>query len=786
MALNKTETTPRAGARVEAVFALEVGASGDHRAGEDDGESAPSGEAAIASMSGPGAAGVVGGTPVAGGVDFLIADSVGWTSAAAADGHDEADGPAASAADQSGPDLRERAGTTSAVGSPSDVDPLADAAVPFLADAPQDEILKYVERAPFWSDGNSRMVLGYLDLEGAENLAGTHYTYDVVVDPAGKFRIDDDFGSTSLYFNWAHLDDTVVITCRSQLVHTASNSVIEEYFVDIIITPEDVYVNVPPSVGLSISPITENTVGLVGTYNVFDYNEDELTFELTGANAHKFELRDGKVYQIEASDYEQDHWHDLTLTATDPFGVSTSDEVRVGVRNVNEAPADIRLSSATIAENGFVNQLVGALTARDPEKNEVSFRLIDDADGAFSIINGIDGSGLLANKSFDFESSSKYTIVVEVTDRFGLAYQKTFTISVADINEAPVLQVSDEVGVLEAVAELGTVIATLSVSDQDGDDVSLRLTSNPGGLFEIVDGEIVLAKRMTEAVDGSVEVTVEASDGRGGVTTETITVEIDKSVQTGDGKDNTLIGDAGRNVFSGRGGDDDLTGLGGNDKLVGDGGDDVLKGGLGGDAMIGGAGGDTASYAAATAGVTANLARQNATTGEAAGDSYKGVENLAGSAFADRLTGDGKANRLDGADGDDSLEGGSGDDALTGGDGIDELAGGIGRDKLSGGLGPDSLVWNEQREAGDVVLDFVSDGDLLVFSVDGWKGMTEGSFKLAQSDDPVATGDKRTFLFDRDSGKLWFDADGAGEGDAVFVATLRDVDKLKASDFDLV
>jgi hypothetical protein len=64
--------------------------------------------------------------------------------------------------------------------------------------------------------------------------------------------------------------------------------------------------------------------------------------------------------------------------------------------------------------------------------------------------------------------------------------------------------------------------------------------------------------------------------------------------------------------------------------------------------------------------------------------------------------------------------------------------------------------------------------------------MKEGGFKLIRSDDPVGKGSKQAFLFDSDSHKLWFDADGAGDGGAVFVATLRDVDKLRVSDFDLV
>jgi len=577
------------------------------------------------------------------------------------------------------------------------------------------------------------------------------------------------------------LEGPVTLTVRVQTFDW-ENNLIEAVF-DLTVTPKDV--DFAPTVQISETFEPQEAVDgdqLAARFLAEDMDQaDGLVVTLSGEGAEHFKVIEDGVFLKDNVDFELNGSYELILTVTDKYGKSQSTGFVVNIANVNEAPTEISLSKTHIAEDAADGAIVGVLSAADLDFNETfTYVLQDDGGGPFEIV----GNKLALTGKVDHEAEGSYEITVLVTDKVGNSLEKSFTIIIDDRNDAPSLAVDG--GTVAANAEKGTVIARLSVSDQDGDDVSFRLTANPGGLFKIVDGEIVLAKRMTEAVDGSVEITVEASDGRGGVTTETIAVEIDKSVQSGDGKDNTLVGDAGRNVFSGRGGDDDLTGLAGNDKLVGDGGDDVLEGGLGGDAMIGGAGGDTASYAAATAGVTANLARQNATTGEAAGDSYKGVENLAGSAFADRLTGDGKANRLDGADGDDSLEGGSGDDALRGGDGIDELAGGIGRDRLSGGLGPDSFVWNEQREAGDVVLDFVSDGDLLVFAVEGWTGMKDGGFKLVQSDDPEATGDKQTFLFDRDSGKLWFDADGAGDGEAVFVATLRDVDKLKASDFDLV
>jgi len=75
--------------------------------------------------------------------------------------------------------------------------------------------------------------------------------------------------------------------------------------------------------------------------------------------------------------------------------------------------------------------------------------------------------------------------------------------------------------------------------------------------------------------------------------------------------------------------------------------DDVLVGGLGNDRLDGGLGSDTASYYNAGGAVNVSLAiacAQN--TGAAGTDTLVSIENLTGSAFADRLTGDGGANHL--------------------------------------------------------------------------------------------------------------------------------------------
>lgn len=127
---------------------------------------------------------------------------------------------------------------------------------------------------------------------------------------------------------------------------------------------------------------------------------------------------------------------------------------------------------------------------------------------------------------------------------------------------------------------------------------------------------------------------------------------------------------------------DQLFGGLGDDTLMGGAGNDVLEGGLGADALIGGAGSDAADYSRAASAVVVDLASRGV-AGEAAGDTYDGIERVEGSRFADIIRGDAGINSLGGRLGDDLLEGRGGNDVLRGGDGADTLDGGAGRDTAS-------------------------------------------------------------------------------------------------------
>ncbi len=168
------------------------------------------------------------------------------------------------------------------------------------------------------------------------------------------------------------------------------------------------------------------------------------------------------------------------------------------------------------------------------------------------------------------------------------------------------------------------------------------------------------------------------------------------SLATGTGSAGDAAGDTYVNV-------ENLTGGDGNDTLVGNGTDNVLDGGAGddlliggasltGDTLIGGAGSDTVSYAASVGAVTASLAAGSGSAGDAAGDTYSGIENLTGGAGADTLIGDGN---------DNVLTGGGGGDALVGGGGIDTASYAGATSRVIAALDPGLADFQEGDAFGD-------------------------------------------------------------------------------------
>lgn len=166
----------------------------------------------------------------------------------------------------------------------------------------------------------------------------------------------------------------------------------------------------------------------------------------------------------------------------------------------------------------------------------------------------------------------------------------------------------------------------------------------------------------------------------------------------------TEVATEGDDAFWGTPEDDNIDALGGND---------IIFGSLGADQLDGGDGFDTVNYFGSALGVSLDMARGMGFTGDAAGDTYAGIEHVIGSQRGDVIVGDHNGMTLEGGGGDDWLSGGFGNDRIVGGAGNDTLRGDIasGTVRLPGGV--DQFVLGFDTGL-DLIVDFEQGKDKIV------------------------------------------------------------------------
>jgi regulation of enolase protein 1 (concanavalin A-like superfamily) len=210
----------------------------------------------------------------------------------------------------------------------------------------------------------------------------------------------------------------------------------------------------------------------------------------------------------------------ITIRATDTAGLYVETTFTITVNATNQQPTDLVLSSTTIAENSAVNVVVGNFTTTDPDSGDTfTYTLVDGTgstdNASFNILNG----ALRANTSFDFETYGSYSIRVRTTDAGGLFTEKVFTITVANVNEAP----SDVAISNSTVAEnagANATVGTLGTADVDtGDTFTYTLVSGAGGddnaAFNILGGVLRANANFDFETKSSYSIRVRSTDAAG-------------------------------------------------------------------------------------------------------------------------------------------------------------------------------------------------------------------------------------------------------------------------------
>lgn len=343
----------------------------------------------------------------------------------------------------------------------------------------------------------------------------------------------------------------------------------------------------PSTPTLSGATVNENVaIGTtVGTFSAKDPDGGALSYQLTDTAGGLYKLSGNKLVTAKAIDYEAlaSKSDTVTLRVTDPGGLSTTKTFTIRVQGVDEAPASLALSNATIAENSKAGTTVGTFSAKDPEGRALSYKLTDTAGGLFKI----SGNQLQVDRAADYETLKSDTVTVQVSDGAN-TLSKTFTINVTDVidqvtgtSNADTLKGGSGIDLITAGAGKDLLYGYAGNDTLRGEDGNDTLYGGAGA--DRIDGgagsDTVSYAVAAEAVTASLaKASINTGEAKGDtyVSVENLTGTIYADKLTGNNSANVLTGGAGNDVLKGEGGADTLYGGRGADDLYGGGGKDVF------------------------------------------------------------------------------------------------------------------------------------------------------------------------------------------------------------------
>jgi len=292
------------------------------------------------------------------------------------------------------------------------------------------------------------------------------------------------------------------------------------------------------------------------------------------------------------------------------------------------APTDVALAGNTVAENSANGTVIGTLTATDADSFEnFSFAVTNNPDNAFAI----NGNNLVVASGLNYEAGHTRSVDVQVTDKAGYTFTKTFTVNLTDVNDVAPTITSGVTGSEAENTATSNVVYQVTATDPDTvGTISYALSGDDAALFDINGATGALTFRAAPDFEGPADldhdnvysVIVHANDG----VHDTIqAVAINVTNVSGN-----FVGTTGDDVLAGSSEEDTIQGLDGNDKLQGFTGNDLIDGGNGRDRAI---------YSDATGGVTVNLAAGTASGAGVGSDTLRSIEFVTGSNFADTFNG---------------------------------------------------------------------------------------------------------------------------------------------------
>ena len=209
----------------------------------------------------------------------------------------------------------------------------------------------------------------------------------------------------------------------------------------------------------------------------------------------------------------------VTVTATDPDGLSANQTFAVTVASPNRAPRAVgSIPDQTLTEGGSARTLDVSENFEDPDGDTLSYRVSSSRSTVVRV--SVSGSRI----SLTPVAAGTATVTVTATDPDGLTANQTFAVTVASPNRAPRAVGSIPDQTLTEGGSARTLDVSENFEDPDGDTLSYRASSNRTSVVRVsVSGSEVT---LTPVAAGTATVTVTATDPGGQSATQRLDVTV--------------------------------------------------------------------------------------------------------------------------------------------------------------------------------------------------------------------------------------------------------------------
>jgi thermitase len=207
----------------------------------------------------------------------------------------------------------------------------------------------------------------------------------------------------------------------------------------------------------------------------------------------------------------------FTVVVSDENGFSDAILVNVLVNSINDPPYEIQVSPDLINENMPPGSVVGNLATSDVDSPPpFTYTFVSGVGGTDNTSFSINGSQLITNAAFDYETQVVYLVRLRTMDNQGGSYEDWFPILVNNVNEAPTSLTLSKNTVAEHVPA-GTVVGTFSGSDPDaGNTLTYSLSNGIGGednpSFSLVGNTLYTAEVFDYTAQNSYSIRVRVMD----------------------------------------------------------------------------------------------------------------------------------------------------------------------------------------------------------------------------------------------------------------------------------